>query len=174
MSNGRVDQLPAVLVVMGVAGAGKSTHAEALANEFGWPFKDADDFHPQANIDKMSSGVPLTDEDRWPWLAAIAAWIDGHRAAGTHGIVTCSALKQVYRNKLLEGRPDVRLVYLKGDQDLIARRMAARENHFMPTGLLDSQFAALEEPQPSEWAIVIPIDRSPRRIKEQILSEILM
>lgn len=172
MSNGRVDDLPAVLLVMGVSGAGKSTHAAALAEEFGWPFKDADEFHPQANIDKMASGTPLDDDDRWPWLDRIAAWIDAHRAAGTHGIVTCSALKRIYRDRLLDGRADVRLVYLKGEPELIERRMSARSDHFMPPGLLASQFATLEEPEPSEWAIVVPIDRSPRYIKEQILAEL--
>ncbi|MEL7302285.1 MAG: gluconokinase [Pseudomonadota bacterium] len=172
MSNGRVDALPAVLLVMGVSGAGKSTHAAALAEEFGWPFKDADEFHPQANIDKMAAGAPLDDTDRWPWLDRIAVWIDAHRSEGTHGIVTCSALKRIYRDRLLAGRPDVRLVYLKGEHDLIERRMNARADHFMPPKLLASQFATLEEPVPSEWAIVVPIDRSPRYIKEQILAEL--
>ena len=162
--------LPSVLLVMGVAGAGKSTHAEALAAEFGWPFRDADSFHPAENIAKMSAGTPLTDADRWPWLDAIASWIDAHRAGGTHGIVTCSALKRTYRKRLMDGRSDVRLVYLKGDKELIARRMARRTDHFMPTSLLDSQFATLEEPTADEWPLEIAIDGSPRRIKERILS----
>ena len=164
--------LPSVLLIMGVAGAGKSTYGESLALELGWPFRDADSFHPEANIAKMKSGTPLTDDDRWPWLDAIAAWIDAHRAAGTHGIVTCSALKRIYRTRLMAGRDDVRLVYLKGDKALIARRMAARTDHFMPTALLDSQFATLEEPGGEEWPVIVEIDASPRRVKERILAEL--
>ncbi|MEZ5843571.1 MAG: gluconokinase [Hyphomicrobiaceae bacterium] len=164
--------LPSVLLIMGVAGAGKSTYGEALAAEFGWPFRDADSFHPEANIIKMKSGTPLTDDDRWPWLDAIAGWIDAHRTAGTHGIVTCSALKRIYRQRLTAGRDDVRLVYLKGDKALIAKRMAARTDHFMPTALLDSQFATLEEPDAGEWPVVVAVDGSPRRVKERILAEL--
>ncbi len=164
--------LPSVLLIMGVAGAGKSTYGEALAAEFGWPFRDADSFHPAANIAKMKSGTPLTDDDRWPWLDAIAQWIDAHRASGTHAIVSCSALKRVYRARLMDGRSDVRLVYLRGDKALIARRMAARTDHFMPTALLDSQFAALEEPGGEEWPVIVEIDASPRRVKERILAEL--
>lgn len=164
--------LPCVLLIMGVAGAGKSTYGDSLAAEFGWPFRDADSFHPDANITKMKSGTPLTDDDRWPWLDAIAKWIDDHRSNGTHGIVTCSALKRIYRQRLMTGRPDVRLVYLKGDKSLIAKRMAARTDHFMPTALLDSQFATLEEPEGDEWPIIVEIDASPRRVKERILAEL--
>lgn len=165
-------RMPSVLLVMGVSGAGKSTAGERLASELGWPFRDADSFHPQANIDKMSRGVPLTDEDRWPWLGAIAAWMDEHRTAGTHGIVSCSALKRRYRDLLLGGRPDVRLVYLKGDYDLIAGRMGRRADHFMPPSLLKSQFEALEEPGFDERPLIAPIEPTPRRILEQILAEL--
>jgi gluconokinase len=119
----------------------------------------------------MSGGIPLTDDDRWPWLAAIAAWLDERVRTGEPGIVSCSALKRKYRRLLLEGRPDVRLVYLEGEKPLIARRMARRANHFMPPSLLDSQFAALEEPGPEEWPIVVPIGTSPRRIVEHILAD---
>lgn len=163
---------PAVLLVMGVSGSGKSTAGDNLARELGWPFRDADSFHPPANVAKMASGQPLTDEDRWPWLAAIAAWIDERRAAQQHGIVTCSALKRRYRELLLIGRPDVRLVYLKGDLELIGHRMARRVDHFMPPSLLKSQFDALEEPTVEENAIVIAIDKSPRRVAERILAEL--
>jgi carbohydrate kinase (thermoresistant glucokinase family) len=163
---------PAILLVMGVSGSGKSTAGDNLARELGWPFRDADSFHPPANVAKMSSGQPLTDEDRWPWLAAIAAWIDDRRVAKLHGIVTCSALKRRYRDLLLAGRPDVRLVYLKGDLDLIGQRMARRVDHFMPPSLLKSQFEALEEPTADEHAIVIAIDKSPRRVSERILAEL--
>ena len=161
-----------VILLMGVAGSGKSTMGEALAQEFAWPYRDADSFHPAANIEKMSRGEALTDDDRWPWLDAIAAWIDDRRTLDERGIVSCSALKRVYRDRLLAGRPDVRLVYLQGDKSLIGSRMARREDHFMPTALLDSQFAALEEPTQKEGAIIAPIDTSPRRIAEFILAAI--
>src|SRR5262249_38663847 len=117
---------PAVLVVMGVSGSGKTTIANELSRKLGWEFDDGDWFHPAANVEKMHRGIPLTDEDRWPWLKAIARWIDETRAAGRHGIVACSALKRRYRSVLIGDRPDVRLVYLKGYATLIARRMAAR------------------------------------------------
>ena len=163
-------RMPTALLVMGVSGSGKSTAGESLAVELGWPFRDADSFHPAANVAKMSAGIPLTDEDRWPWLAAIAAWIDERRATATPGIVSCSALKRSYRRILLDGRPDVRLVYLQGDKPLIAGRMARRTGHFMPPALLDSQFATLEEPTADEWPIIAPIEQSPRKIIEHILA----
>jgi gluconokinase len=161
---------PSAILVMGVSGSGKSTAGESLAVELGWPFRDADSFHPAANVAKMSAGIPLTDDDRWPWLAAIAAWIDERREMGKPGIVSCSALKRTYRRVLLDGRPDVRLVYLQGDQPLIAGRMGRRQGHFMPPALLDSQFAALEEPTADEWPIIAPIELSPRRLIEHILA----
>ncbi len=163
-------RMPTAILVMGVSGSGKSTAGENLAQELGWPFRDADSFHPSANVAKMSAGIALTDEDRWPWLAAIAAWIDERRSSGAPGIVSCSALKRAYRRVLLDGRPDVRLVYLQGDQPLIAGRMGRRTGHFMPPTLLASQFAALEEPAADEWPIIVPIELSPRRIVEHILA----
>ncbi|QRE72779.1 gluconokinase [Methylobacterium aquaticum] len=159
---------PAVIVVMGVSGSGKSTVASLLAGRLGWEFEDGDDFHPPANVEKMQAGHPLTDEDRWPWLAAIAAWIDRLRAEGRHGVVTCSALKRAYREILVGDRPDVRLVYLKGDRDLIGRRMAARHGHFMPTSLLDSQFRTLEEPASDENPLVVSIGATPQAIVAEI------
>ncbi len=159
---------PAVVVVMGVSGSGKSTVASLLASRLGWEFEDGDDFHPPANVEKMQAGHPLTDEDRWPWLAAIAAWIDRLRAEGRHGVVTCSALKRAYREILVGARPDVRLVYLKGDRELIGRRMAARHGHFMPTSLLDSQFRTLEEPAPDENPLVVSIGATPQAIVAEI------
>ena len=159
-----------IILLMGVAGSGKTTLGDALAREFAWPYRDADSFHPQANIDKMSRGEALTDDDRWPWLDAIAAWMDERRAQNLRGIVSCSALKRVYRDRLLVGRPDVRLVYLSGSQDVIGKRMSRREGHFMPTALLESQFATLEEPSEDENPIVVPIDSTPRRIAESILA----
>lgn len=163
-------RMPTAILVMGVSGSGKSTAGENLAIELGWPFRDADSFHPAANVAKMSAGTPLTDDDRWPWLEAIAAWIDECRTTGRPGIVSCSALKRAYRRILLDGRPDVRLVYLKGDQPLIAGRMGRRTGHFMPPSLLASQFATLEEPGADEWPIVVPVELSPRRIVEHILA----
>lgn len=159
---------PAVVVVMGVAGSGKTTVASLLAGRLGWEFEDGDDFHPAANVEKMQAGTPLTDEDRWPWLAAIAAWIDRLRAEGRHGVVTCSALKRAYREILVGDRPDVRLVYLKGDRELIGRRMAARHGHFMPTSLLDSQFRTLEEPAPEENPLVVSVGGTPQQIVAEV------
>ncbi|HZB38633.1 MAG TPA: gluconokinase [Beijerinckiaceae bacterium] len=163
---------PSVLVLMGVSGCGKSTTGALLAGRLGWPFRDADSFHPPANIEKMSRGTPLTDEDRAPWLAAIAAWIDERLAAGAQGIVSCSALKRAYRDAIVAGRAGVRLVYLKGEKALIAKRMAARLDHFMPPALLDSQFAALEEPGADESPLVAPVAAQPGEVVEFILKEL--
>src|SRR5580693_5701958 len=131
---------PCVFVVMGVSGSGKSTIATMLAHRLQWTYEDGDWFHPKANVEKMHHGEPLTDEDRLPWLRAITAWIDDTLKAGSHGIVACSALKRAYRDILVGERRDVRIVFLKGDRELIARRVVARADHFMPASLLDSQF----------------------------------
>jgi gluconokinase len=160
----------AVVIIMGVSGSGKSTIGSLLAQRLQWEFEDADWFHPTSNVDKMHRGIPLTDEDRWPWLRAIAAWIDKTRRSGGHGIIACSALKRRYRNVLIGDRADVRLVYLKGDETLIARRIATRHEHFMPTSLLHSQFKELEEPGPDENAIIVSIELEPREIAARILS----
>ena len=163
----------AAIVVMGVSGAGKSTVGRLVAARLDCPFRDADSFHPKANIEKMSRGEPLTDDDRWPWLAAIAAWIAEHRAAGTTCVVTCSALKHVYRDIVTaHQRDDVRLVYLKGDFDLIEARLKARKGHFMPPELLRSQFAALEEPGADEHAITVSIDAAPEEIAARVLEKL--
>jgi len=161
---------PSVLIVMGVSGSGKSTIGERLAQRLDWPFEDGDRFHPPANIEKMHSGLPLTDKDRQPWLEAIAAWIDKTRRAGGHGVVACSALKRRYRNVLIGGRPDVRLIYLKGGENLIGRRIVHRHGHFMPTSLLHSQFETLEEPTPDEHPIVVSIAPAPDEIVSRIVS----
>ena len=163
---------PSVLVLMGVSGCGKTTTGALLAGRLGWSFRDADSFHPPQNIEKMSRGTPLTDEDRAPWLSAIAAWIDGRLAAGERGIVSCSALKRAYRDAILGGRPGVQLVFLKGDKALVATRMAARLDHFMPPALLDSQFATLEEPAPDENPLVVPVSPQPGEVVEFILREL--
>jgi gluconokinase len=161
---------PLVLVLMGVSGSGKSTTGAALAKALGWPFRDADSFHPPANIAKMSQGLPLDDEDRSPWLAAIAGWIDERCELGEPGIVSCSALKRAYRQRIVGERRGVRLVYLRGSKALIGRRLEARKHHFMPASLLDSQFTVLEEPRADEHAIVVSVAMSPRRVVEAILA----
>jgi carbohydrate kinase (thermoresistant glucokinase family) len=163
---------PMVLVLMGVSGCGKSTTGTRLAKLLGWPFRDADSFHPQANIDKMSKGLPLTDDDRQPWLAAIAGWIDDRLAGNESGIVSCSALKRAYRRVIVGDRPGVRLVYLKGDMALIGDRISRRKNHFMPPALLESQFNALEEPQADERALSVSIVMPPRRVVETIVQQL--
>ena len=163
---------PAVIVVMGVASSGKTSLGERLAERLGWPFRDADSFHPPENVAKMAGGTPLNDDDRKPWLAAIAVWIDDLRARGEHGIVTCSALKKAYRDVIIGGRPDVRLVYLKGSRELIGRRMAARQHHFMPPALLDSQFAALEEPGAVENPLVVSVEDSKDAIVQDVVDRL--
>jgi gluconokinase len=163
---------PCALVVMGVSGSGKSTIAEQLAARIGWRYVDGDLFHPPANVAKMSAGHPLTDEDRWPWLRAIAAEIDRLAAASTRAVVACSALKRAYRDILVHGRDDVRIVFLDGTKDLIAKRLAARKGHFMPPGLLDSQFKTLEPPQPNERPITVSIDASVDGIVNDIVRQL--
>src|SRR5271154_3812004 len=140
--------MPCALIVMGVSGSGKTTIAERLAQRLKWNFEDGDRFHPASNVAKMSAGHPLTDEDRWPWLNAIAAEIDRVCEVNERVVIGCSALKRAYRDVLLHGRTDVRLVYLDGSQALIADRLGRRKDHFMPPGLLTSQFDTLEPPTP--------------------------
>jgi gluconokinase len=145
-----------IVVLMGVCGSGKTTVGRALAERLQWRFLDADDFHPQANVAKMALGIPLTDDDRWPWFDRIVAELKRHHAADAHVVVACSALKQVYRDRLAQGG-ELRFAYLKGDAASIEPRLAGRSGHFMPASLLASQFATLEEPSA---AIVIDIAQS--------------
>ena len=166
--------LPMILVVMGVSGSGKTTIGTQLALTLHWDFEDADWFHPTRNIDKMHAGIALTDEDRAPWLIAIADFIDRARTAGQRAVVTCSALKRRYRTVIIGNRPDVRLVYLKGDMELIGRRIATRHEHFMPASLLQSQFDALEEPGPDENPVVVSVAPRPREIVAQVLDALKM
>ena len=150
-----------LIVVMGVAGSGKSTIAAGLAEKLGVDFIEGDSLHPQANVQKMASGHPLTDEDRWPWLEAIGDRIEAERAAGMGVVVSCSALKHVYRDclrKRVNGR--VRFILLDGSRELIAKRMLGRKGHFMPQSLLDSQLATLERPGADEDAVVLDISHT--------------
>ena len=134
-------------MVAGVSGSGKTTVGALLAGRLGWQFADADAFHPAANIAKMAAGIPLADADRQPWLHAITAWMDESIALGASAVVTCSALKRAYRDDLLNGRPQARMIFLSVDREEVARRLAARHGHFFPSGLLSSQFDALDPPR---------------------------
>jgi gluconokinase len=157
-----------VIVVMGVSGSGKSTVGGLLAERLGVPYAEADDFHPPANITKMSAGHPLDDADRAPWLAAIADWIAerGHRG----GVVSCSALRRRYRDRLRQAAPDLFFLHLDGPPELIAARLTARMQHFMPSGLLSSQIETLEPLQPDEAGAVVPIDGGPQQTAARALA----
>jgi gluconokinase len=163
---------PCALVVMGVSGSGKTTIADKLAERLGWTCEDGDKYHPKSNVEKMSAGHPLTDEDRWPWLNAIADEIELVCKARGHVVIACSALKRTYRDVLLRGRDDVRIVFLNGTQQLIAHRLALRKDHFMPPGLLDSQFGTLEPPGRDENAIDVSIDASVDVIVDDIVGKL--
>jgi carbohydrate kinase (thermoresistant glucokinase family) len=172
--SGRADvaSVRTILVVMGVSGSGKTTIAKALADRLGWAFEEGDDLHPGSDIAKMRSGHPLDDRDRWPWLEKVAEWIDGWRQAGKSGVITCSALKRSYRDFLVRARPDVRLLYLHGDVELIAARLTARKEHLMPASLLDSQLATLEEPDPDEQPIYADVGRPVDDIIAEIIRDL--
>ena len=163
---------PCALVVMGVSGSGKTTVARKLAERLHWTFEDGDRFHPKSNVEKMSAGQPLTDDDRWPWLNAIADEIERVCKAGDRAVIACSALKRTYRDVLLRCRDDVRIVFLNGTQQLIAHRLALRKDHFMPPGLLDSQFSTLEPPGPDENPIDVSIDAPVDTIVDDIVSKL--
>jgi gluconokinase len=156
------------LVVMGVAGSGKSTVARLLADRLDRPMAEADEFHPEANIAKMRSGTPLTDADREPWLRALRDWISEHDAAGQGTVVTCSALKRSYRDLLRGATARVRFVHLNGTREVIGDRMAARSGHFMPPSLLDSQFADLEPLGDDEDGVTVDVDASPEQIADRV------
>jgi carbohydrate kinase (thermoresistant glucokinase family) len=160
---------PAAAIIMGVSGAGKSTVGQQLAERLGWRFEEGDALHPPQNVAKMRSGQPLSDADRAPWLAAVAQVIDGWRRRGERGVITCSALKKVYRRQIIGDHGDVRLVYLEGSRELIASRVGVRRGHFMPPSLLASQFAALEPPGPDENPIIVGIDRPVEGVIESIV-----
>jgi gluconokinase len=161
---------PAMIVVTGVAGSGKTTIGRLLADRLGCEFADADDFHPAANVRKMRSGEPLTDADRRPWMRTIVAWLTGRLRSGRRGVLSCSALKRADRDRLGRAHPAVRIVHLHGDRDLIARRMRRRIGHFFDVGLLDSQFRDLEPPDPAEDVVTVPITGSPDEITDRVLA----
>ena len=166
------DAAAKILVVMGVSGVGKTVIARAVADRLGWTFQEGDAMHPQANIRKMSAGEPLTDADRQPWLETVAAWIDRQLAANACGVMTCSALKRAYRERIVGGRSGVRLVYLEASEPVIAARLAARSGHFMPPGLLASQLETLEEPTAEEYPIIIDASLPVNAIVDDVLAHL--
>jgi carbohydrate kinase (thermoresistant glucokinase family) len=163
---------PRVVAVIGVSGAGKTTVGRQLADQLCWNFAEGDTLHPSQNLAKMRSGQPLTDTDRAPWLAAVGQVIDGWISRGECGVITCSGLKRSYRRQIISDHRIVQLVYLEGPRELIAERLAPREDHFMPVSLLDSQFATLEPPGPDESPITVGIDRPVDEIVDHIIGVI--
>jgi gluconokinase len=162
------DAATVTIVLMGVSATGKSTVLARLRQRLGWPSAEADDFHPVANIAKMSSGQPLNDDDRWPWLRALAAWIGAREAAREDCVVTCSALKRSYRDVLREGHPSVRFVHLIAAADVLQRRIAQRPGHYMPPALLASQLDTLEALQPDEPGMALSSELPPDQIVDAI------
>jgi gluconokinase len=154
---------------MGVSGSGKTTVARGIAEAMGWEFAEGDEFHSEANVAKMASGHPLTDEDRWPWLRSIGEWLSAHESAGRNAVVTCSALRRVYRDALREGRPDVRFCHVEADAALIKDRLEHRSGHYMPPSLLPSQLATLEPLQPGEPGVAVSVAGTPEEIVERAL-----
>jgi carbohydrate kinase (thermoresistant glucokinase family) len=161
--------LPVVLVLMGVSGCGKTTVAEIIVQRLRWPFEEGDALHPPENVAKMHAGHPLDDADRAPWLARVADWVDTRLDAGESGVITCSALKRKYRELIDRRGREIEFVYLHGSRELIASRLAGRQGHFMPSSLLDTQFATLEEPGPDEPAIRVEIGDAPEAIAAEII-----
>jgi|SRR6476469_598041 gluconokinase len=161
-----------IAIIMGVSGSGKSTVARGLAEQEGWILLEGDAFHPPANVQKMQAGTPLTDEDRWPWLRAIAAREDELLSTGQSAVIACSALKRDYRKILIGDRQGAVLVYLRGSPALIEDRIRLRKDHFMPASLLSSQFAALEEPGSEERPIIVDVGKAPAVIVAEIVRQI--
>jgi gluconokinase len=159
-----------LVVVMGVSGSGKTTVGRGLAEAMGWEYAEGDDFHSEANVAKMRSGQPLTDEDRWPWLHAIGDWLSAQERADRSAVVTCSALRRVYRDLLREGRPDVRFCHVEAGADLIRDRLEHRVGHYMPPSLLASQLATLEPLQRDEPGVVVSVAGSPEEIVQRALT----
>jgi gluconokinase len=160
-----------IVIIFGVSGAGKTTVGKLLARSLGWHFVEADDFHPAANIEKMRSGRPLTDEDRWPWLEQLREEIKRLVATGKNAVVACSALKHAYRDRLRVGN-EVKLVFLRGDFALVQKQLRRRRSHFMNPDLLQSQFDDLEEPRPDEEALTIELGGTPEEIANEIKTKL--
>ncbi len=158
-----------VVVLAGVSGSGKTTIGILLAQRLGCVFEDGDALHPVSNVVKMHAGIPLTDDDRWPWLQRVGSWIDQRIAAGAPGVIACSALKRSYRDYLRQGRPAVRMVLLNVDRDDLAARLAQRHGHFFPAALLKSQLGELELPDPAEPCLVVPATGSPAAVVDEIV-----
>jgi gluconokinase len=159
-----------IVMVAGIAGSGKTTVGELLASRMDCAFADGDTFHTAAAVAKMHEGIPLTDDDRWPWLDAIGAWIDEQDAAGKSAVVACSALKRAYRQRLMNGRPELRIFFLVIGHEADEARLSGRHGHFFPEKLLDSQFAALELPEPSEPGVtLVPATGTPDDAVDEIL-----
>jgi len=156
-----------IVIIFGVSGAGKTTVGKLLAGEVGWRFLEADDFHPAANIEKMRSGHPLTDEDRWPWLDSLREQIEQLLCAGENAVLACSALKRAYRDRL-RVKDEVKFVFLNGDYALVEKQLRSRHRHFMNPTLLQSQFDDLEEPRPDEDVLSVELGRTPKEIIEEI------
>src|SRR5262249_293488 len=156
-----------MIIIFGVSGAGKTTAGKLLARELGWPFLEADDFHPAANIKKMRSGRPLTDEDRWPWLDCLRKEIEQLLSAGENVVLACSALKRASRDRLRVS-DEIRFVFLCGDYALVEKQLRSRRRHFMNPDLLQSQFDDLQEPQTDEHALTVAVGRTPQEIVEEI------
>ena len=161
-----------IVMVAGIAGSGKTTVGERLASRLGCEFADGDRFHTPAAVAKMHDGVPLTDDDRWPWLDAIGAWMDQEDAAGRSAVVACSALKRGYRDRLRAGRPELRMFFLVVAQDADEARLSSRRGHFFPEKLLGSQFATLELPEPSEEVTLVPTTGTPDQTADEILRDL--
>jgi gluconokinase len=162
------------VVVMGVSGSGKSTVGELLAQRLGWEMIEGDRLHPPANVEKMARGIPLDDTDRAPWLDRIGEQLKAWASEERSGVVTCSALKRAYRDRILAARPDVRFVYLKGSEEAIRRRVSARQHEFMPASLLHSQFETLEEPLPGEPVITVSADDAPELEVREIIEALAL
>lgn len=160
---------PDIVVVMGVSGSGKTTVAKGIAEAMGWEFAEGDDFHPPANVEKMARGEALTDDDRWPWLRLVGDWISAREERGESAVVTCSALRRVYRDLLRDGRPHVRFCHVDAPADLLERRLDRRTGHYMPPSLLPSQLATLEPLEPDEPGVVVTTEGTAQQVLERAL-----
>ncbi|MDT7573451.1 MAG: gluconokinase [Actinomycetota bacterium] len=160
------------LVVMGVSGSGKTTVATGVAERLGWVFAEGDDFHPHENVEKMRAGIPLTDEDRRPWLVTLGKWIGEREAEGRDAVLTCSALKRAYRDALAGGHPSVRFVHVTASAETIRHRLENRRGHYMPPSLLDSQLATLEPLHADEPGLTLPGDGAPAEVVDALVARL--